>query len=603
MNLRVWPFLFALSSAAFSQSVFLPENGKYNLTNVTMLDSMDKQGLDWVSVVPEKTIIGATYKILPNQNEYRIKDWFKRDWYALQDMFKFKPLVYMNHFQASTLNEAKRKQYARFQFDTKKGFHKKTITTPSEWGGLTHPPVKTLSMPLEKYDDKFAPVNYKQIKSAYFDANFQREVDAASDSQLTFGNTLHVLADHKAWEEKVRLIKNARETIFMSSLAWACDKSTKVIADLLIAKKREGVDVRVMTDSTISMLLGYKSCPKYLRAGGVPVIETNDFLKYNKKSIYHTKVLVTDMSEAIAGGQNMIDADGTSRGTDFKNRDIDLYMKGPMASEVTRAFIVNWTYHRELQGNPSKIESMESHIPKIQQILKREVQNGQRGIGRYSQILSSPETRMKGVCRFVNQNPWKDGHTITKAYLKLLGRVQNHLVITDPIKSDTLSPSTTWNAFEYYNKLHLAVQNFMKSGKRLDYITTSTNMTGNENVAIMNEKIAQALKDKNPMAANRFMAILLMSNKFYGGPHFKNLIEDYVPYENTHVWLHMSFMHSKVFYFDRIVASVGSLNFQHNATDQAYESTSICMDENLNRELDRILVQDMINSVPLIYSR
>jgi hypothetical protein len=48
------------------------------------------------------------------------------------------------------------------------------------------------------------------------------------------------------------------------------------------------------------------------------------------------------------------------------------------------------------------------------------------------------------------------------------------------------------------------------------------------------------------------------------------------------------------------MASVGSYNFHHTSTDQAYESTTICMDKNLNDELDKILVQDMANSVPLV---
>jgi phosphatidylserine/phosphatidylglycerophosphate/cardiolipin synthase-like enzyme len=78
---------------------------------------------------------------------------------------------------------------------------------------------------------------------------------------------------------------------------------------------------------------------------------------------------------------------------------------------------------------------------------------------------------------------------------------------------------------------------------------------------------------------------------------------DWMPFKNVHIWKHMSFMHSKIFYFDRVVASIGSYNFQHNATDQAYESTAICMDEDLNRDLDKILVQDMANSIPLIFSR
>jgi hypothetical protein len=83
-------------------------------------------------------------------------------------------------------------------------------------------------------------------------------------------------------------------------------------------------------------------------------------------------------------------------------------------------------------------------------------------------------------------------------------------------------------------------------------------MAGNENVAMMNERIKVQLENNIRLRAN---------------------------------W---SFL--------KLLASIGSVNFHHNATGQGYESTSICMDDYLNKQLDRILVQDMANSIPLIFS-
>jgi phosphatidylserine/phosphatidylglycerophosphate/cardiolipin synthase-like enzyme len=216
---------------------------------------------------------------------------------------------------------------------------------------------------------------------------------------------------------------------------------------------------------------------------------------------------------------------------------------------------------------------------------------------------------MAGVCRFIKQAPYEDRFSIGKAYLKLLDHVQNHLVITDPVKSDTLvikpshAPiSEMMDSFEMFNQLHNKVQSLAKSGLPIDYITTNITMAGNENVAILNERIKDQLNVGKKLIANWSLVKLIASNSYYGRPHYKNLMTDWMPIKNVHIWTNISFMHSKIFYFDRVVASVGSYNFQHNATDQAYESTSICMDESLNRELDKILVMDMANSIPLIFS-
>jgi phosphatidylserine/phosphatidylglycerophosphate/cardiolipin synthase-like enzyme len=216
---------------------------------------------------------------------------------------------------------------------------------------------------------------------------------------------------------------------------------------------------------------------------------------------------------------------------------------------------------------------------------------------------------MNGVCRFIKQAPYEDRHTIGKAYLTLLNQVERHLVITDPVKSDTLSLSMKdlplmdkFDNFEMFNMLHRKVQEVARRGKKIDYITTNINMAGNENVAMMNERIKEQLEAGKNLWANWSLGKLMASNNYYGKPHYKNLMTDWLPLPTVNIWTNMNFLHSKIFYFDRIAASVGSLNFQHNATDQAYESTTICLDENLNNKLDRLLVEDMANSIPLIFS-
>lgn len=595
--------LLSLTAHTATNAVFLPENGRYNHSFEQVLNHLS-QGQDYLFLKKEGR---DRYKWNSKKNEYEIKNWFERDWYLLQDMFGLNTEHYILKQGGNSFNEAKRRQYAKFAFDKKKFFHYKTVPALKEWGGLSHPPLRQLDLALEHFDSNFKAINYKTVDSFYFNPSLQIEIDQLSNSELSFGNKLEALVDQEAFQKKLALIAKARSSILMSSLVFVCDKGTNRLVDLLGEKYRQGVDVKILVDGFIGRALNHRRCLKKLRSQGIEVVETSDFFRHKLKAIYHTKTLVVDLVEAIAGGHNMIDADNLSRGTDFTNRDVDLYMKGPMVTDVALQFLENWNYQRTLKGGISSLYYLHQKIIKQ---LRDENRRGLRGKSQYSRILNNPQTRLKGVCRFIKQAPYEDRHSIGKAYLHMLDKVSHHLVIADPIKTDTFTNNIfktpfedKWDNFEMFNKLHLKVQALARSGKKIDYITTNMTMAGNENVAIMNEKIKNQLERGDDLRANWSLLKLWASNKYYGNPHYKNLLKDWWPYPNVHIWNHISFMHSKIFYFDRIISSVGSYNFQHNATDHAYESTSICMDEKLNGELDRILVLDMANSIPLIFSR
>ena len=592
-------------SNVYSQSVFVPENGKYIFSLSDVSRNFVQNEIDYISLRPSVNH-NIKYKWDKRRNEFQIKNWFRQDWYRLQDMFTFKISDYVTREKGADFNEAKRNQYSKFRFDKKKFFHWKSTPAMKEWGGLTHPPIKTLSLPLQKYDRNFAPKNYRKIVSPYFSPQLQKDIDHLSKSELTFKNEVSPLADRHSFSKKMALISKAKDSILMSSLVFVCDTSTRNLVNLLIRKHREGIDVKIIADGFIGKLLGHRECLQTMSRAGIDVMETKDFFKHRLNAIYHTKTLIVDLKEAVAGGHNMLDADNTSRGVDFKNRDIDLYIKGAMVTDIAKQFVENWRYQTTLNRNFSPLHHIEVEIKSK---LASERKAGTRGKELYARILGNISSRMDGVCRFIKQAPYEDRHTIGKAYLKLLGHLKRHLVITDPIKVDThvanifdAPLAEKFDSFEMFNQLHNKVQMLAKSGKLVDYITTNINMAGNENVAMMNEQIREQLENGKEWLANWSLAKLLLSNSYYGKPHYTNLLNDWVPLRNVRVWNHISFMHSKIFYFDRIVASVGSYNFQHNATDHAYESTVICMDENLNQKLDKILVEDMANSIPLIYS-
>lgn len=599
--------MLMLSVPLGARSAFFPDNGKYPFDLFQVTEILSENGANYITLTHPFVRKNEFYKFDKKRNEFQIKDWFVRDWFKLQDLFHFDQTAFINKQNAHSFTEAKRLQYARFLFDKTKFYHRKTVPSMKEWGGLTHPPVKNLTLPLVKYHEDFRPLNYQTISSPYFDPKLQNEIDNVSRSELTFRNNVRAYADRDVFALKMKLIRHARESILMSSLAFVCDKGTRELTNLLIEKHRQGVDVKIIADGMIGKALGYRECLQIMSRAGIDVIETKDFFKYKLKAIYHTKTLVVDLKEAVAGGHNMIDADNLSRGTDFMNRDVDLYVQGPMVTDIAKQFVENWNYQTRFVKNARPLSEYDLVIKNK---LNYERKIGLRGKNFYQATLSNPDRRMDGVCRFIKQAPYEDRHTIGKAYLKLLDNVSKHLVITDPIKSDTYTEyplftdlGNQFDNFDMFNLLHMKVQGIARSGKKIDYITTNINMAGNENVAIMNEEIKAKLDAGRDLGANWSLFKLVASNAYYGGPHYRNLLKDWVPHKSVHIWKHISFMHSKIFYFDRIVASVGSYNFHHNATDQAYESTAICMDETLNRDLDQILVQDMVNSVPFIFSR
>jgi phosphatidylserine/phosphatidylglycerophosphate/cardiolipin synthase-like enzyme len=604
--------LVALISAvgAYAKGPFLAERGSYRYSLQDIANEYQQKNLNYLIFRPERGDLTATYKIT-KKREYQIKKWFQQDWDKMQDIFAVDVPRYIEHFGGETFTEAKRRAFSELTFNKRKFIHNRLIPTPREWGGLNHPPIKTLEFPLTTFSPMHAPIDDTKLESAYFDPTLQREIDQVSKSELSFGNKLKLLEDRDAFNAKKEIIKNAKKTILMSSLVFVCDIGTRELVDLLIKRHKDGIDVRILVDATISKYLKHRECLITMKSAGIQVIEADDFWRYEGRTIYHTKNLVVDEKIAIAGGHNMIDADNLSVGTDFKNRDVDLKATGPMVTDMAHAFIIDWEHFVQKKKRPG-ITSLADKKAMLEERLKEERENGLRGAQNYPQILKDPNTRMKGVCRYIRQSPFEDGHSIGKAYLLMLPQVKNYLAFTNPIMAD--SQVTKLNriflpVFEYadrfvmYNKLWKEMQRLAKTGLRIDIMTTNIEMAGNENVAILNESIRERMEDGESIKANLDLFKIYLSNRFYGKPHYKNLLKDWMPHSNVHIWKHISFMHSKVMHFDRVAASVGSYNIQHNATDHSYEATAICQDTNLNKEIDHVLVEDMVNSIPLIFKK
>ncbi len=67
-----------------------------------------------------------------------------------------------------------------------------------------------------------------------------------------------------------------------------------------------------------------------------------------------------------------------------------------------------------------------------------------------------------------------------------------------------------------------------------------------------------------------------------------------------HVYQYCNYIHAKEFYFDRLLVGIASWNFDSNSADKNHEAAIFCLDTNLRTQIERQLVLDMINSVPIV---
>jgi phosphatidylserine/phosphatidylglycerophosphate/cardiolipin synthase-like enzyme len=61
-----------------------------------------------------------------------------------------------------------------------------------------------------------------------------------------------------------------------------------------------------------------------------------------------------------------------------------------------------------------------------------------------------------------------------------------------------------------------------------------------------------------------------------------------------------NYVHAKEFYFDRTLTGISSWNFDKFSASNNHESAIFCLDNSLRLQMEKQMVLDMINSVPVI---
>ena len=169
-----------------------------------------------------------------------------------------------------------------------------------------------------------------------------------SDSLLTTGNKLKILNDGKQTFQAIfQSIKNAQHHIHLEYYIFSDDKIGNQLKSLLIAKSREGIEVRIIIDDVGSWSLK-KSFITEMKDNGIAVYSFMEvrFPRFTSRVNFrnHRKIVIVDGKIGFTGGINVADryVDGIKKLGPW--RDTHLQIEGDAVACLQVVFTADWYY-------------------------------------------------------------------------------------------------------------------------------------------------------------------------------------------------------------------------------------------------------------------
>jgi cardiolipin synthase len=189
--------------------------------------------------------------------------------------------------------------------------------------------------------------------------NLEEFVRRSASSPLTANNSVKLLLNgEEKFPEVLKALETAQHHIHIEYYIFEDDATGKSVADILVKKAKEGVEVRFMYDDFGSYGLG-KTFVKKLQEAGV---QTAPFYKIKLLALAsrlnyrnHRKIIVIDGKTSFVGGINISDRyrnDNLSK-TDLYWRDTHLMLKGTATAYLQYIFLCDWNFasHKPLIYN------------------------------------------------------------------------------------------------------------------------------------------------------------------------------------------------------------------------------------------------------------
>ncbi len=523
---------------------------------------------------------------------------------TVSSLFTLDPKAYIKNAEADDFLTAKRNVYSSANFNFKKLAYTRDFLHLEDWRGLNHPPVKDLGDDLTVWDKDYTPIDYEKRESNFYKEEFQHHLDEVTSTELTFGNKIHLLANGNSYQNKLAEIRKAKKSVLMAVMSFFCDSSSRELEDLLIQKVKEGVDVKLMVEKVWTEL-AMKKCMRRMKDGGVDVALANDLLKKGEASaLFHNKYMIIDNSTVIMGGSNIVESDNVSTGYNHMNRDNDVLVTGPIATEAMLAYIPLWKKYRGEKNEFNQDGTLSSRDISNYETLAlaqkaEELKAKQRGSDNYASILNDPKARNQGVCRFVSQSPDTDKHKLTKAFMEYINNAQERMnMTTGSIMFELPDDSDKEKSKETYNKeLFKSIFAATDRGVKLDLIGNGIDGGYGE---ISNSLNRLKTKIRFSFEPIHRLFYSIMANLMNKSAAKKN--QPYLEYiqnkPNARAWTNFEYMHAKLMQIDRVASMISSYNLESWSGDKSHETGIICLDESLSHEMDRSFLRDFANSLP-----
>ena len=190
------------------------------------------------------------------------------------------------------------------------------------------------------------------------------------------GNNVEIMTDFRTMSDRlVADIESARHHINMLFFKFEDDAAGRRIADALIRKAEEGVQIRLIYDEAGNLMVPRKFYRKLRRHG----IQVRGFIRiflpilsrdYNSRN--HRKVAVIDGKTGYMGGMNIAQryADGLKWGV---WRDTHIRITGPAVLELQTSFLTDWKFTK---GDDPDLDSMYPYNPPCGNTLMQIVTGG-----------------------------------------------------------------------------------------------------------------------------------------------------------------------------------------------------------------------------------
>ncbi len=478
---------------------------------------------------------------------------------TVSNLFIFNLQKLKTRFHSNKILDFKKKYFDSRKYNSFKFSYEREYLQLSDWKSLFHPPLRKNVISFKEKSFKVTP-----------SLTFETELDKLTSSNLTFNNELELLINNVSYHRKIKLIKEAKEFVFLAVMSLDPSGESKKILQALTKKAKEGVKVYVVLERFWNKLLFRKSL-KILKEAGVKIGLSKDLIKLGEEqALFHSKYLVVDGDQSISGGQNLVDRSHLSTGYNHYNKDIDLYSKGPLASQMSLDFLKLWRRFSD--------EVIEKSI--FDKILNKvKIYKDKNVIGTKNLLENKQQ---KGICRFLSQGPHSDKYMLSKVFYKIFNNANKNIIYTSQHISYKNS-NKDWNS-----NLHHLLFDKSRDGVMIDLI--SNGIDGG--VLKQNTSSKSGLNKKVIEKLNKTTGYL---NTAFRRKKLKMISE----HENYEVWQHFQYIHSKVALIDNSISVISSFNFENYSAEHSYETAVICHDEDIAKSLHLDLYVDRVNSTPI----